>query len=395
MKLLIRLLVLQVLFFVITSCQKNKTSENHFYSSNDTIVIKTEKVKGKGLFKLGYGSPQFKDTSDTFLNPVKYPKNIKNIKRHQLKVDFREKKSFNIEILLGNKNGNQVFIVDENNNKDLTDDTIRECEKLIWGSLPQLIKCEYLISNGKAIVRDSSWLSIGKLNGNILLGKREYLSGKFKIDNDDYEIGVFESSNPSSFAYYVPEITLLSQLGMNKDSLLYSDLLKIGEVLILNNKHYRFENVSNNGDLITLVKEENFDTKIGTQKGMIAPDFNAITINGDTISSSILGKKITVIANSCGCGGDQKSTENFYEMKRFFGNTINILHVDSNMKKSNTGIHIDSEKEFNKDFSNNYRQEYCSRICYVIGKNKRIIDKFDINDWKNRLTFIAKQNQQQ
>ncbi|WP_248723707.1 hypothetical protein [Seonamhaeicola sp. ML3] len=393
MKYYISFLVLNALIFMTTSCQENRNIENKFSSLNDTISIKTKKIKGRGLFELGYGSLKFKDTSETFSNSIKYPKNIENIKRYQLKVDFSEKQNNNVEILLGNKNGNQVFIVDQNNNKDLTDDIVRMCENIIWTAPPEIIKCEYLISNGKEMVKDSSWLCIGKGNGKILLGKREYFLGKFSIDNENYEIGVIEPRNSMSFAYnFLPEIALLSKFGVNKDSLSYSDLIKIGEILILNDKHYRFEKISNNGDLVTLVKEERFDNKIGTQKGMIAPEFKAITISGDTITNSIFGKKLTVIANSCGCGGDKKSTEDFYEMERLYGNDINVLHVDFNIKKTNTGIHIDSEKEFNKDFSNHYRQEYCSRICYVIGKNKRIIDKFNINQWKDRLSTIINKN---
>ncbi len=373
------------------SCQKNRSIENHFSSLNDTIFIKTKKIRGTGLFDLGYGSLNFKDTSDNFSSPILYPKKMKAIKRFQLKVDFKEKNDYNIELLLANKNGSQVFIVDENNNKDLTDDTIRKCEKIIWTAPPEIVKCEYLISNGQKIVKDSSWLCIGNFNGRILFGKREYLIGKFSIDNENYEVGIIEPKNLMSFTYgFQPEIALLSKFGIKTDSITYSDLIKFGEVLNLNGKYYRFDNISNNGDLITLVKDENFKTKIGTQKGMIAPDFNAITISGDTISSSILDSKLTIIANSCGCGGDKKSTEAFYEMEKLLGSTINILHVDSNIEKSNIGIHIDSEEEFNKDFYNNYRQEYCSRICYVIGKDRRIIDKFNINQWRSNITRIIK-----
>ena len=78
-------------------------------------------------------------------------------------------------------------------------------------------------------------------------------------------------------------------------------------------------------------------------------------------------------------------------MEKLYRNTINLLHVDSNIEKSNIGIHIDSEEDFNKDFYNNYRQEYCSRICYVIGKDKRIIDKFNINEWKSYLPKIIEE----
>ncbi|MDO3695948.1 hypothetical protein QVZ41_13940 [Wenyingzhuangia sp. chi5] len=348
--------------------------------------IKRNKIKGDSLFKLGYAAIHFKDTSDIFSYRIKYPKNIKNLKRFQLKVDFKENEEYNVELLLGNKNEKQIFIIDENNNKDLTDDSIRICEKINWNSPPKIVKCKFLISDNNQIVKDSSWLCIGNSKGKILLGKKEHLVGKFRIDKENYEVGIVEHNNPMSFTYgFKTKIALLSNLGIKKDSISYGELMTFGEVLNLNNKYYRFEKISNNGEFITLVKDKNYKTKIGTQKGMIAPSYKVITISGDTITSSKSQNKPTIIVNSCGCGGDKKSTEAFYELERRFGKSINILHVDSNIEKSNIGIHIDSENEYNKDFYNNYRKQYCSRICYIIGKNNRIIDKFDIilNDWKS------------
>jgi hypothetical protein len=394
MKYIFTFSVFFILLFSIIGCQKNKIIENQFSSLSDTIFIKTKKIKGNGLFDLGFMYIKFKDTLNTFSNSIIYPKNIKKLKRFQLKTDYNETQDYNVEILLGNKKGKQVFIVDENNNKDLTDDFVRECEKIIWNSPPKAVKCEYLISNGKKIVKDSSWLCIANRKGKILIGKREHLIGQFTIDNENFEIGVADQDhrNPKEFTYGLfSKITVLSNLGVKKEKLVKNDLMSIGELIKLNNKYYRFESISNNGDLITLIKDESFKTKIGTQKGIIAPTFEAITISGDTIRSSDLNNKITIIANSCRCGGDKKSTEAFYEMEKAFGNSINILHVDSNLGKSEIGIQIDSEEKFNKKFYDNYRKQYCSRICYVIGKDNRIIDKFDINEWKTEITKIIKE----
>ncbi|MHA7941944.1 hypothetical protein ACJOV8_002590 [Formosa sp. 3Alg 14/1] len=391
MKYFLKIVIYITSLFSIISCQKNKIIQNQFSSLSDTIFIKTNKVKGSSLFDLGYGSIQFKDTADTFSNSIIYPVDIKNLKRFQLKTDFKETKDYNVEILLGHKNGKQIFVVDENNNKDLTDDSIRDCENIIWSTPPEILKTKYLISNGQKIVEDSSWLCIGNSNGRILLGKREHLIGKFSIDDQNFEIGVVEPKNPGSFSYgFFPDIAILSNLGIKKDSISYSDLIQYGEVLNLNNKYYRFDSISNNGDLITLVKDNNFLAKIGTQKGTIAPSFRVITISGDTLKSSDLYNKFTVIANTCGCGGDKKSTQSLYDIEKTFGDSINVLHVDSGMEKSDIGVHIDSEEAFNKDFYNNYRKQYCSRICYVIGKDNRIVEKFDINEWKKLLPKIIK-----
>ncbi|MEH1006742.1 hypothetical protein VDP25_03285 [Winogradskyella sp. ECml5-4] len=391
MKYIFKISIFFALIYMIIGCQNHKSIENRFSSLNDTIILKTKKVKGNGLFQFGVSSIEFQDTSKRFTNSVKYPKNINDLKRFQLKTDFGETKNYNVEILKGIKNGKQIFIVDENNNKDFTDDSIREYKPINWSKSANLIRCKYLISNDTEVVLDSSWLNIGDSNGNFSLGKREYLISKFEIDNKKYEIGIIEPRNPLSFTYgFRSQISILSDSGIKKDSISESDLIAFGEALNLNGKYYRFEKISNNGDIITLVKDKSFESKIGTQKGMIAPSFKVITMSGDTLTNSYLQNKLTVIANSCGCGGDKESTEAFYEMERTFGNQINILHVDSDIKILDIGIHIESQEEFNKDFYNNYRKEYCSRLCYVIGKDNRILEKFNINEWKNILPKTIK-----
>ncbi|MBR9847573.1 MAG: hypothetical protein GYB35_16390 [Algicola sp.] len=389
MKVFISLIVFFLGICTTASCQEERSVENSFTSLNDTIIIKTKKVKGRGLFGLGYGFLQFKDTSENFTNTIKYPQQIKEIKRLQLKVDFNEHKDYNVELLLGNKEGVQVFIVDGNGNKDLTDDTIRKLENINWSSPPQIVKCEYLISNGQDIVKDSSWLCIGSSKGNILLGKREHLIGRFKLDDEDYQIGVVDINNPVSFTYEVStKIAITNYLGKEIDSIAERNLLSLNEVLNLNGKYYRFEKITRYGDSIVLIKDKQFETRIGTQIGVMAPEFKVITTSKDTLNSSEVFKKRTIIANSCGCGGDKQSTEAFYKMEKIYGNDINMLHVDSNIEKSDIGIHIDSEDKFNRTFYENYRKTYCSRICYVID-NKKIIDKFYIRHWESALSNIV------
>ena len=98
--------------------------------------------------------------------------------------------------------------------------------------------------------------------------------------SEAYKIGIIEPRNVLSFSYgFQPEIALLSHLGVEKDSLDLYNLAGFGEYLNLNGTHYRFENISNNGDTITLIKDDSFKVKIGTQKGMIAPKFTAITVS--------------------------------------------------------------------------------------------------------------------
>ena len=194
-----------------------------------------------------------------------------------------------------------------------------------------------------------------------------------------------------SFTYDIsPQLAVIQHENIKKDSIANRDIVNIGAYVQLGNNHYKFISSSVTGTEIILIKEKNFDKKIGSQIGMLAPEFTVVSTQKDTIKSSDFHDKITLIANSCGCGGDKASTQAYYDIQSAYPN-MNILHVDSNIKKTDNGFHIDVENDFNKDFYQKYRGQYCSRICYVIGKNNRILDTFVIYNWKTALGNIPKQ----
>ena len=97
-----------------------------------------------------------------------------------------------------------------------------------------------------------------------------------------------------------------------------------------------------------------------------------------------------IIANSCECGGDSISTQAYNDIRKEYGNNIYILRLDSKIDKGLDGLQIDIAEKFNNDIYKKYRNEYCSRICYVIDKNNIIIDKFPIDDWKSNLPGLIK-----
>jgi hypothetical protein len=383
MKILLKVFLL--IAILNQGCGLNKKSPNQFSSSSDTLLIRTEKHKGDGLFSLGVIPLVFKDTIEDFSHPVIFPKQITNIKRIEMSTDFWAEKAHYIDIMNGSIGKKAIFIVDENNNKDFTDDSIRLYKPVKWRSADDLIKCKYLISDGQKIVEDSSWIRIGTLSNDLWYGRSEHLIANFTINKEEFKVGIIDI-RAGCFVYGVfPEIALLSNNSESKDTIFQKDILQLGEFLNLNGNYYRFENITNNGDFITLTKEKNFDKKIGTQVGMIAPEFICKTVAGDTVSSLALHDKIMVIANSCGCGDDRLSTEAYYNMKKKYANNIHILRLDSKIDKGLEGLQIDVAEEFNSDIYNKYRREYCSRMCYVIDKNNRIIDKFPVSQWKSDL----------
>jgi len=296
MKTLIRLLLL--IAFLNQGCRIDSRAPNQFLFSDDTLLIRTKKQKGDGLFSLGVMPTQFRDTTEEFALPVVYPKQVSNIKRMQISTDFRAKENHYVEIMKGILNDRKVFIVDENNNKDFTDDSIRVYKPINWRSSDDLIKCKFLISNGQKIVNDSSWIRIGTMYNDLWCGRSEHLIASFTMNKGKYKIGIIDARLFGFFYGISPEAAILSHNTETKDTLLQNEIFKIGEFVNLNGIYYRFASITNNGEYITLIKEKNFDKNIGTQVGMIAPEFTCKTVSEDTIMSTTLHDRIIVIANS-------------------------------------------------------------------------------------------------
>jgi hypothetical protein len=383
MKILLKIFLLTAV--LNQGCGSDKESPNHFSSSVDTLLIRTKKYKGDGMFSLGVIPLDFKDTTEEFSNSVTYPKQITNIKRIEMSTDFWAEEAHYIDIMSGNTGGKEIFIVDENNNKDFTDDSVRLYKPIKWRSTDDLIKCKYLISDGHGIAEDSSWIRAGTWNNQLWCGRSEHLIASFTINKEEFKVGIIDIRAGCFIYGEFPEIALLSHNSETKDTLFQKDILQEGEFLNLNGNYYRFENITNNGSYITLTKEENFNREIGTQIGMIAPEFICKTVKGDTVNSSAFHDRIMVIVNSCGCGDDRLSTEAYYDMRKEYADNIHILRLDSKIDKGLEGLQIDVAEEFNSDIYNKYRKEYCSRMCYVIDKNNRIIDKFPVSHWKSDL----------
>lgn len=384
-------LTLGVVFSLCILGQGCKTSDgpadsNQFSSSQDTIVLQTEKVKGSGLFSLGAGSLTFREIDELFEYPVVFPKHISNIEGIQMSVDFAAAEPDYIDIIRGDLDSQQVFVVDQNNNKDFTDDSVRVFEKMDWKSSKNSIECQFSIKSGNKVVIDTSWVKIGVQGDKLYYGRDEHLTADFSVDDTRYTVGVIDQVFALTFTYGAdPEMALLASNAEPLDTLFRRDFIKRNEYLDLGGQYYRFDSITHDGKYISLVREQNFDQKIGTQVGMLAPDFECLTTTGDTINSVRLKEKPIVLANSCGCGGDTLSTASFYEIKNKFKDRIHAIRLDSGMGNEKDGWHVDAQSKDNKDIYDKYRKMYCSRVAFLIGVDGRIAEKFDIVDWKSAL----------
>lgn len=415
-----------IFILVVTSCNNSKTNENKFSSSDKILKLETIKHKGCGLFEPGTGSLYFQKPGENNSGlEFKLPQGIDSIKIAIILLDIKpiiynnfrkggdtasfnySVKKFNIDttllpkqeikqnylsILKGTINDSIILIVDQNNNRDFSDDTIRAIKPMEWKSIKSLVGFDYEIFNGSKIVPAHSWVNIGqsKRTSDLLCFVSQYVSSTFSIDNKSYTIAVSDGQWNCSFDEIA--IALIENNGIKKDSLITQNYLKRGEYLKLGTHYYKFESIANDGSNITLVKEENFENKTGTQIGMIASDFKCHTTQKDTISLSDYKGKYLLLANISACWSPISSYKCYKELTDAYSQRINFLGIDNspdflqrNIKDLNlVGKFIIAEDK-NIPIQKNYRPDYCSRTCFLINPEGRIIDKFEIFDWERSL----------
>ena len=397
-----------IFLLAIGGCNLNLKQVNHFNTASDTLVIQTEKIKGYGMFTGGGGNIEFRDTTEYYKYPVIFPENITDIKFSHEIIDFKKfdyddfdnKESWNnpvlkdnsICLMTGNKGIDTIFIADENNNKDFRDDSIRLVQDYDWNKPPKLIRIKYKIFNGKEMTGDSSWVTIRtRSNNQFIFFVSHHLESNFSIGNQQYQLGVVNFR--SGFCFDEPIIALTGQNGVKKDTLLEMDLLKKGEFLKLKDTYYRLDTISNDGKFVTLVKESDFNGKIGTQVGMIAPDFNCKTIEGDSVRFKDFKGKYLLLINVSVCYSKESSYKCYKDLTEAYRGKLEFLGIDkspvflrNNIKELKlTGKFINGNE--NKMIQA-YRPEFCSRTCFLINPDGRIADKFEIFDWKTKMELL-------
>lgn len=344
-------------------------------------------MKGSGVFGFSGGSLEFQDTADLFDYPIDYPDSLTKIVGIRYPVDFKSELDY-IDMISGQLPSKDfVVIVDQNNNQSFKDDTIFSLQPIDWYSSRNSIPVTFLVSDGTDTVQSHSWIRIGYWNGNILYGRDEYLSASISIGDKHFNVGIIDQPLSGSFTYGLePQIALLTTEPGKKDSIEVRDLIKKKEYLKLQEVYYKFDSISNGGNYVRLIKENNFESKIGIQVGMLAPEFTFKSTAGDTVNTSLLHDKPLIIANSCGCGGDTKSSQAYFEIRQAYKEDAYVLRLDADFPENQPDEWtINTDDEYNKGPYDKFRQAYCSRICYVIGRNQRILDKFQITDWKKNL----------
>lgn len=402
-------------------------SANQSFLSNDTLILEAEKHKGYGLYKRIYSPLNLKDISedDQLLDVI--PKGISNLQYAHEHIDFKVwqyenlkktkhkymgtflkefypakidtaniplEKDNTLKVIFGRKGLDSIYILDQNNNNDFRDDSIRLMEKIVFGvpsQQPRPIQCHYNIYNGKEMIKDSSWVIIGLGIGNKpWLSVAHHLRSTFSIDGQEYEVQA-RNDYYLRFCFEKPNISITAKNGIRKDSLLISEIFEIGEYLQFGQHYYRFEDITNHGSKITFVREKDVSDKIGTQVGFIAPYFNGLTTAGDSISLTDYKNEYLLLVNLTACGSPTLSYDYFKEISEHYQSKTDILAIDVSpgILKVNIDV-LDLKGKFiiakdHKSVENNYREDFCSRVCFLIGPSGHIVDKFEIKEWKQAL----------
>jgi len=238
------------------------------------------------------------------------------------------------------------------------------------------------------MTEDSSWVNIGADgSGQLLFFVAHHLEANFSFDDQSYQIGLVNGAPFIRFCFESPILALTAQPGIKKDTLFEADLLKKGEYLKLKDTYYRFADISNDGKKIFLVKENDFSSKIGTQAGMLAPDFRCKSLDGDSIRFRDYKGKYLLLINVSGCWSKESSYKCYKDLTEAYKGKLEFLGIDkSPVFLSNNIKDLKLTGKFINANENNeievFRPEYCSRTCFLINPDGRIIDKFEIFDWK-------------
>ncbi|MCB0633309.1 MAG: hypothetical protein R2824_08225 [Saprospiraceae bacterium] len=403
----------------------NSLKADQFQPTNDTLTLKTEKHPGYGMHSGGFSKLHLEAIAndDDLLNRIpsditdpefgreyidfkvwhygdlkqNAPQYLQNFLEtwYPEKIDTANLPSVvdnTLKVIIGRKDGQRVFIVDQNNNQDFRDDPVHELKSISASVLEPPLQCRYRIYNGHELVEDLGWVFIGQMtSGTVGVSAAQHIRSSFTLGNHAYSIEVMNSLPYVRWCFESPIISITAQDGIQKDSLLFSEQLELGEYLELGGSYYRFANVANDGSTVTLVREDDISDKIGTQPGFLAPDFSAVTTSGDSLALNDFHGQYLLLTNITACWSKKMSYEYYKELWDDYQSKMAIIAIDESPNALQVNIdELGLEGKFiigknNPSIKKSYREDYCSRVCFLIDPNGRIVDRFEIADWQESL----------
>ncbi len=316
----------------------------------DTIIIKTERVKGFGPFRDSL--PQTKEVpkDNPWYKSMPEIKGITNDLEHQMfaieqtdflqhtyqsyysqKIDkglfdsFKESanwelspeeysKNFvkiDIAIIAGyDRDGLMKIKVDKNNNYDLSDDEYFTLPKKLpgqnyWGRYYDLLPFEvmYEYYDGESIKQAKTWLYIDYFISQYYSKKRKPHPIELAVSFAEHHLGEFNINGKIHFAAIKASRAVFREdynikiwnaeteknISKSNDGIQRNGFIKIEDY------YYRFDNATIDGSLITLVKDKSVLEKGGNQVGFKAINFISKTINGKEIELNNLKGNVVML----------------------------------------------------------------------------------------------------
>jgi hypothetical protein len=285
-----------------------------------------------------------------------------------------------------------IFIIDQNNNKDFRDDPVRRIDNFEINSKDKLIKCHYTIYNGKEYVQNSSWIAFGKWRyPGLFYSANQHYTSTFKLGKSKYEIEM--CIDDGRFWFTDPKVALVGVKGSKSDTVLQGEILSLGEYLKVREGIYKIADLTHDGRFLTLVREDHYQDIAGTQIGSIAPVFKCHTTDGDSISSQDYKGSPVLLINISACYSVPGSLEVYRDLADKYGSKLDMVVIDraggylKQIENWNLpGKLVNADTPENSQFAKDYRPDYCSRTCFLIGADGRVVDKFEIFDWEKTLS---------
>jgi peroxiredoxin len=398
---------------------------NQFSAIQDTAVLKTKKQPGYGKFSGGFGYLYQKaipenderrqfippDITDPEIGEESIDLKVGQYQRlvadqheyvgaflqkwYPAKIDTANLPSLHentLQVVVGKKDGERVYIVDQNNNQDFRDDPVRHLKKINWKAMEEPVSCHYGIYNGEAIIRDSSWVYIGILsNGKVGISAAQHLVSTFAIDEQQYTVSVFNPAPSTRWCFEDAQISIIARNGIDVDSLTFSDKFELGEYLKFGQYYYQFADIKNDGSAITLIRDKDIRDNFGTQSDLIAPDFSAVTTDGDAIALRDFRGRYLLLVNMDRCYSTEMTNGNYQKIQDSYSDKIEIVGIEyssDDLQAKMDRYHPEGPfviSTENPTIQQYYRDFHCSKVCFLIDPAGRIIERFEIEDWKNTL----------
>ncbi len=419
-----RFLPSSLFILLMVATQATPVLAFQYTSNSDTLFLKAEKCKGFGLFGNFAWYQSLQDIHEvedlnailpSDLEEVKFAEEFvdmnllayNNVLRDEAgdvdqflanhypsKIDTAQLPSRldnSIRIIVGKQGKNQILIVDQNNNNDFRDDPVRRIKSTEDAPPADPIPVQFKMYNGEEVLPDTGWVSVYMSKGRLVYGVAEYFKSRFTLDDQVFEIQ-FRSGLPNPrFTLDFPILALTTENGVSKDSLRRSERLEKKEYVRLGDTYYQLAQVAHDGHSLTLIKEKDVSDKIGTQVGFIAPNFSGISTDGDSITLKDYKNKYLLLVNITACWSAKMSYEYYKELTDHYNSKLEVVAIDETLGALQANIRkLKIPGPFliskgNRFLKHTYREDYCSRTCFLIGPAGHIVDKFEIADWEDTL----------